>query len=391
MAGELWRTGLDLAPSRRQYYLHNFLSSQPDLNFHNPAVQDAILDVARFWLDRGVDGFRLDVINYLAHDRALTDNPVAPYAATPVATIRFQRQRHNKSQPEALGFVRRLRALLDIYGDRMAVGEIFDDDMLARQLEYTDGPDRLHTAYSFHLLNARAATPRLFSEALTAWAKAFGWPSWSLGNHDVPRFPSRLAADDPGLTRTLLLLLLCLRGTPFLYQGEELGLPQACIPLERLRDPFAIASWTDAAQDAGRDGARTPMPWTDTQIDNGWLPMDRRHLALSVSRQEQDAASMLNFTRRALALRRNHPALQVGQAVMIEAPPNILAFERRTDGERLLCLFELGGSETLFPLAEPSTLLDCACSGTVDGTAIRLPACGAAIVSLHPLPDTPRS
>jgi alpha-glucosidase len=374
---------------RRQYYLHNFLSSQPDLNFHHSAVQDAILDVARFWLDRGVDGFRLDVINYIAHDPSLADNPVAAHPRTPPATIRFQRQVHNKSRPEALPFIARLRALLDEYQGRMAVGEILDDDMLARQREYTDGPDRLHTAYSFHLLRARSATSDLFADGLAAWSDTSGWPSWSLGNHDVPRFPTRLAGDDPRLTRTLLLLLLCLRGTPFLYQGDELGLPQAYVPFERLRDPFAIASWTEATQDAGRDGARTPMPWTGEGATGGfssapsaWLPSDARHLMLAVERQEQDAESMLNFTRRLLALRKAHPALQIGEAVPVAAPAGVLAFERRLGDERVLCLFELAGRDATVNMPGAGTVLLAEPTVKLEGALIGLPANGAAVILL---------
>jgi len=376
-------------PARRQYYLHNFLSSQPDLNFHNPAVQDAILDVARFWLDRGVDGFRLDVVNYVAHDPDLADNPVAPYERTPPATIRFQRQVNNKSQPQALAFIARLRALLDRYGDRMAVGEIFDDDMLARQREYTDGPDRLHTAYSFHLLRAQRATPALFAEALAAWAGAAGWPSWSLGNHDVPRFPGRLGGDDPRLARTLFALLLCLRGTPFLYQGDELGLGQARLPFEALRDPFAIASWTEAAPDAGRDGARTPMPWTADAANAGfstaaetWLPLDERHRALAVDAQEDDAGSMLNFARRFLALRRERPALQSGEAALLPAPDGVLAFERRRGDARLVCLFELSGREAVVRLPGRGRLLDGGLPASLDAGEVRLPAYGGAVVEI---------
>ncbi len=340
-------------PRRRQYYLHNFLSSQPDLNHHCPDVQDAMLDVARFLLDRGVDGFRLDVVNYYVHDAALTDNPVADHVRTPAATIRFQRQVHNKSQPETLAFVARLRALLDGYdGERMAVGEIFDDDMVGRQLEYTDGPDRLHTAYSFVLLQAGRATPALFLGALAPWAQAAGWPSWSLGNHDVPRFPSRMAPGgepDPRLTRCLLAVLLSLRGTPFLYQGEELGLPQAEVPFERLRDPFAIAAWTGGREAAGRDGARTPMPWTDAEgggfstATQTWLPLDPAHRPLSVERQAADCGSTLSLVRRLLAARRAASALQTGDLHPLPPPDGVLAFERTLGEERFVCLFELAG------------------------------------------------
>ncbi len=375
-------------PARRQYYLHNFLSSQPDLNFHAPDVQDAILDVARFWLDRGVDGFRLDVINYVAHDPSLADNPAVGHARPPAATIRFQRQVRNKSQPEALRFIARLRWLMDRYSDRMAVGEVVDDDMLGRQREYTDGADRLHTAYGFHLLTARAATPELFREAMAAWDGAAGWPSWSLGNHDVPRFPTRLAGDDPARARALLLLLLCLRGTPFLYQGDELGLPQARVPFGRLRDPYAVASWTEAAQHAGRDGARTPMPWDEKEANAGfseaaetWLPLDPWHEENAWMQQEPEPESMLNATRAMLELRRAYPALQIGDAVPVEAPPGVLAFERRLGGQRILCAFELGGAAAAIVPA-PGRLLRTEGGAGRDGSRLALPPFSAAVLLL---------
>ncbi|HLZ83666.1 MAG TPA: alpha-amylase family glycosyl hydrolase, partial [Caulobacteraceae bacterium] len=310
-------------PRRRQYYLHDFLSEQPDLNYWNERVQDAILDVARFWLERGVDGFRLDVINHVFHDRELQDNPAAFYDQAPATTTQFQRHVHDKSRPEALAFLSRLRALTDRYDARMMVGEVFDEASLQRQQEYTIPPARLHTAYSFFLLHATAATPALFVEALTAWANAPGWPSWSLGNHDVERFASRLASSgDPRQAEILLAVLLCLRGTIFLYQGEELGLPQANVPFEKLRDPFAIAAYTGGS---GRDGARTPMPWTPDGPSAGfsasaetWLPVDPTHRPLAVAAQEADPGSTLHFTRGLTALRRSWWALRHGEAVIRE-------------------------------------------------------------------------
>jgi alpha-glucosidase len=335
-------------PRRRQYYLHNFLVEQPDLNFWNPAVQDAILDVARFWLDRGVDGFRLDVINFLFHDKALTDNPSAGLPRPPVQATEFQRHVHDRSQPETLGFIARMRTLLDSYGDRMTIGEVGDADMLGRQIEYTATPERLHTAYSFFLLTARDPMPALFAEAMQAWDGAAGWPSWSLSNHDFVRFPTRMAhSGDPRQVKGLLALLLCLRGTPFLYQGDELGLPHAEVPFERLQDPFAIAIYTG---ESGRDGARTPMPWTSDAPNAGfssaaqtWLPVDPRHLPLAAAAQEGDPDSMLGFTRTVLGLRKRSPALRAGAVRMLEAGPGVLAFERSLDGERVLCAFELSG------------------------------------------------
>lgn len=376
-------------PGRRQYYLHNFLTSQPDLNFHCEAVHDAILDVACFWLDRGVDGFRLDVINYLAHDRALKDNPPSAYRKTPEATIRFQRQVHNKSQPEALAFVARLRTLLDSYGDRFAVGEIFDDDMLGRQKEYSDGDDRLHTAYSFHLLNAREATPALFASGMQAWMGSSGWPSWSLANHDVPRSATRLAMGDPYLTALLLAVLLSIRGTPFLYQGDELGLPQAKVPFERLQDPFAIASWTEAEKDAGRDGARTPMPWNADRPHAGfssasecWLPVSQEQALLSVDRQEADPGSMLALTRRLLAFRKQWPVLQAGEIRMLVSSATLLVFERSLGSVRILCAFNFALEATLFTLDRPGRrVLEASTSVALDGASLTLPKFGWAFLS----------
>ena len=372
------------SPWRRQYYLHNFLSEQPDLNYWNPDVQEAILDVARFWLDRGVDGFRLDVINYVFHDRTLGDNPVAGYRHPPVTTTQFQRHVHDRSQPEALAFLARLRALTDAYDSRMMVGEVFDDAMLERQQEYTAPPHRLHTAYSFFLLHAAAATPALFAEALEAWGGARGWPSWSLGNHDVERVATRLATSgDPRQADILLAVLFCLRGTIFLYQGEELGLPQANVPFERLRDPFAIAAYTGGS---GRDGARTPMPWTSDGAsagfsagDDTWLPVDEAHRPLAVSNQEADPDSTLHFTRRLAALRRASPVLRLGEAVVLDSSPGVLAFERRLGAERLLCLFDLAGAGAIVPV-EAEVLAAFNGAGLAASGSIALPAWGGAVL-----------
>ena len=364
------------SPRRRQYYLHNFLPEQPDLNYWTPAVQDAILDVARFWLDRGVDGFRLDVINYIAHDRALRDNPPADRERIPPTPTQMQRHLFDRSRPEALDFVRRLRALMDGYGERMTVGEVVDEPALPRQLEYTASPDRLHTAYSFFLLTAREATPALFAEALRAWGEADGWPSWSLGNHDVTRFTTRLAHGDPRLSRTLMAVLLSLRGTAFLYQGDELGLPDAKVPFERLQDPFAIASY---AGGSGRDGARTPMPWRSgapmagfSSAARTWLPADPAHAPLSVDVQEADPDSHLAFTRALIDQRRRSPALRLGSAELVIAPPGVLAFERRHGDERVFCVFELAGGSQGLNLPARAQPLEVWGGASLEGGVVRL-------------------
>ncbi|MEO7027147.1 MAG: alpha-amylase family glycosyl hydrolase [Caulobacteraceae bacterium] len=377
------------SPTRRQYYFHNFLVEQPDLNFWSEEVQETMLGVGRFWFDRGVDGLRLDVINYIVHDRVLTDNPIEPRARPPGLPTLFQRHVHDRSRPEALAFVRRLRRLADERPGRMLVGEVVDEPPLPRQREYTRGPDRLHTAYGFHLLTARRSTPALFTEALSGWADGEGWPSWSLGNHDVARYATRLArSGDPREVRILLAALLCLRGTIFLYQGEELGLPQANLPLAALRDPFDIAT---AGEGAGRDGARTPMPWTAegpsagfSAVAETWLPVDPAHRPLAVAEQETDAGSMLHFTRRLIALRRRLPALRLGEVTIDEtAPANLLAFTRRCGGEAVLCLFELGGRETLAPAPAGSAIeATFGFDGESESVALRLPPFGGAVLRL---------
>ena len=379
--GPAWSWSLE----RRQYYLHNFLVEQPDLNFHSPAVQDALLDVARFWLERGVDGFRLDVANFYAHDPELRDNPPRDWKRPPLRPYLFQRHVYSRSRPETLAFLSRLRATADGYGERLLLGEIECEEPLVRQLEYVRGDDRLHTAYSFFLLRAARADPATFRAALEGWTAEEGWPSWSLGNHDVPRFPSRLAGDDPRRTRLLLALLVMLRGTAFLYQGDELGLPQAEIPRDRLRDPDAIRNHLAGA---GRDGARTPMPWKAAAPNAGfndaaetWLPVDGRHAALAVDRQAGDRGSTLAFTRALLAFRRAHPVFRTGTLRFMEAPANVLAFTRKSEQERLLCLFNLG--ETVQAVRTEGRLLACGLGGEAAASGVRLPPWTGAVLALQ--------
>ncbi len=331
---------------RRQYYLHNYLSEQPDLNFHNPDVQEAILDVSRFWLDRGVDGFRLDVANYYFHDKALRDNPATGVrdASRP---YQFQHHRYNRSQPETLGFLKRLREVLDGYDDRMSVAEIASAAHIERSIEYTDGGDRLHTAYNFLFLESETLTPDLIRRGLSQWTSRDAWPSWSFSNHDVKRAVSRWGGGepDPVFAKLLLALLCSLRGTVFIYQGEELGLAQADVPFEKLQDPEAIRFWP---ANLGRDGCRTPMPWQAMRPNAGfsaatpWLPVDPKHEAAAVDQQDALPQSVLNFARGFLAFRRGRAALIAGDIAFHDADDPVLVFERSAGDERLLCAFNLG-------------------------------------------------
>jgi len=335
---------------RGQYYLHNFLAAQPDLNLHHPDVQDAILDTARFWLGRGVDGFRLDALNFAMHDPALRDNPpVADPKAKRLRPFDFQHHLYNQSHGAIPGFLERVRALFDSYpGARFTVAEVGGEQADREMKLFTQGPKRLHSAYGFNFLYADRLTPRLIDDTMALWpgAAGEGWPSWAFSNHDAPRVVSRWlrAGEDPdALARLAMLLLVALRGNVFLYQGEELGLPQAEVPFERLRDPEAIANWPATL---GRDGARTPMPWCADAPNAGfspadpWLPLDPAHPPLAIDRQEADPGSMLNFTRRLIRLRKQHEALRLGGFTPLRAPAPLLAFERG-DGA-LLCAFNLG-------------------------------------------------
>ncbi|WP_298160751.1 alpha-amylase family glycosyl hydrolase [Brevundimonas sp.] len=335
---------------RGQYYMHNFLGSQPQLNTRNPEVQDALLDAARFWLDRGVDGFRCDALNFSMHDPALTDNPPVATPGKRTRPFDFQQHIHNQSQPEILDFLTRMRALTDSYdGDRFMVAEVVGDRSDEEMKAYTEGSTRLQSAYGFLYLYADRLTPDLVRQGPAQWpgGPGEGWPSWAFSNHDAPRAVSRWAEgrDPRAFVGMALLLLICLRGNVFVYQGEELGLPQAEVPFERLVDPEAIANWPETL---GRDGARTPMPWRADAPFAGfssvepWLPVDPRHTMLAVAVQEVDPASTLHLARRLIGLRRTHPALRTGSMTMLESPGDLLLFEREDQGETLLCAFNLG-------------------------------------------------
>ena len=342
---------------RGQYYLHNFLPEQPNLNGHNPEVQDALIETARFWLDRGVDGFRLDAINFAMHDPALTDNPpVAEGVGKRTRPFDFQHHFHNQSHADIPAFLERVQAAISEYGGRFTVAEVGGEQADREMKLFTQG-GRLDSAYGFNFLYADRITPELIHESMALWPgeAGEGWPRWAFSNHDAPRVVSRWleGRDAAGFARQAMLLLMCLRGNVFLYQGEELGLPQADVPFERLRDPEAIANWPETQ---GRDGARTPLPWAAEAPHAGfsaaepWLPVDPAHLPLAVERQEADAESTLNLTRRLIALRKSHPALRTGAIRPVEAPAPLLAFERGEGSDRLLCVFNLGGETVDWPL-----------------------------------------
>ena len=335
---------------RGQYYLHNFLREQPDLNFHNPEVQDAALAAARFWLDRGVDGFRLDALNFSMHDPFLRDNPPAPdTGARRTRSFDFQRHVFNQSHPAIPRFLERIRALTDSYGGRFTVAEVGGPAPEPEMHAFTQGDARLNSAYGFNFLYADRLTPALVRDAVAEWpaAPGVGWPSWAFENHDAPRALSRWT--DPehrdAFARMKMLLLLSLRGNTFLYQGEELGLTQVDIGFADLQDPEAIANWPLTLS---RDGARTPMPWLADAPALGftsgkpWLPVGPDHPALAIDRQDQDKTSLLNLTRRLVGLRIGSPALTTGTMTVTRADEALLVFVRESESQSMTCAFNLG-------------------------------------------------
>ncbi|MHC9418346.1 alpha-glucosidase family protein [Sphingomonas citri] len=375
---------------RQQYYLHTFLREQPQLNVRNPAVQEALLAVGRFWLERGVDGFRLDAINHAMGSAALTDNPPAPPSNRPrTRSFDFQLKQHSQDQPDMLPFVERIRALTDEYPDRFTVAEIGGEESDWVRKDYT-APRRLDTAYGFDFLYAEQLTPALVRAALAQWpgAAGEGWPSWAFENHDAPRAVSRWALPEhrDAFARAKMVLLAGLRGNIFLYQGEELGLTQVAVPFELLQDPEAIANWPLTLS---RDGARTPMPWQAEGAGHGftagtpWLPFGADHGALAVDAQEADAGSLLHWTRRLLALRRAHAALRVGTIAFVDLGPGVVAFERASGDERLLCVVNLTPEPRALALPDGVTLVASGVSGaSFEGygalLALRAPAEAAA-------------
>ncbi len=346
---------------RQQYYLHNFLASQPDLNFHCPDVQDALLDVARFWLEKGVDGFRLDTINFYFHDKALRDNPaLSPSArnasiAPSVNPYNHQDHLYSKSQPENLAFLERLRGLTDQYDARACLGEVGDAQRgLEIMGDYTRGEKRMHMCYAFEFLESQPLTADYVRQVFQRLEAAAGdaWPCWAFSNHDVPRFVSRWGLSRES-ARCLPALMICLRGSACLYQGEELGLPEADVPYAQLQDPYGIEFWPEFK---GRDGCRTPMAWQAEGPNAGfsatkgatWLPVGAEHKALAVDHQEADPEALLHHYRACIALRQTNPALARGQQSDMEAQGPVLTFIRQTAGQRLFCAFNLSEAQASF-------------------------------------------
>jgi oligo-1,6-glucosidase/alpha-glucosidase len=330
-----------------QYYLRAFLPQQPDLNWRNPAVKQAMLDVMRFWLERGVDGFRIDVLWHIVKAEGLLDNPPNP-SWRPGMNARDQvLQLHSTDQPKAHAISAEMRALADEYSrstgrERALVGEIFlPYERLARWHGTPERP-QVHLPFNFGLMEHAwdAATIRGLIAEYEASLPEWGWPNWVLGSHDAPRIAARLGEAQ---ARVAMMLLLTLRGTPTLYQGDELAIGAVEIPPGRVQDPRELRQ---PGIGLGRDPSRTPMAWDDRanagfSAAEPWLPLHADWRTRNVAAQEADQSSMLALTRALLALRRAEPALELGDIVLLDAPEGVLAYERRYDGRRVRVLLNL--------------------------------------------------
>lgn len=334
-------------PKREQYYLHNFLTSQPDINYHCDAVREQILEEVEFWLKLGVDGFRLDAINFCYHDETLRDNPLKPESErkgrgfSPDNPYAAQYHLYDNTQPQNLAFMQQIRALLNRYPNTVALGEVNSENSLKTMAEYTAGGDKLHMAYSFELLADEFSADYIATTVATICQElGQGWPCWAVSNHDVERVVSRWGKNQQSrqFAKMALALAASLKGSVCVYQGEELGLCEAPIAEHQLQDPFGIAFWPHFK---GRDGCRTPMPWhADAQyagFSDGkpWLPIPDSHTVLAVDQQEADPESVLNFYRQFLAWRKQQDALLLGDCEF-EQGDDVLVVYRKSVKQQLV-------------------------------------------------------
>lgn len=344
-----------------QYYYHAFLKEQPDLNWRNPEVREAIYDAMRFWFDRGVDGFRIDVLWHMIKHRDFPDNPPNPAFTPAMGEMHSVLQLHSTDQPEVHGIAAEMRALADGYGasgrEIVLIGEIYLP--VDRLMHYygRESPG-VHLPFNFQLIDApweARALARLIADYEAALPPG-GWPNWVLGNHDRPRSATRRGEAQ---ARVAAMLLLTLRGTPTIYYGDELGLADVAVPPGLVQDPRELR---EPGLGLNRDPVRAPMPWDDSPnagFSQGkpWLPLNDDWATRNVAVQAADPGSMLALHRDLLRLRREQPALSIGDFVPVECEGDILAYERRQGDDRLLIALNLGGREQAFLAPRPVSRL----------------------------------
>jgi len=326
--------------STGQYYYHAYLKEQPDLNWRNPAVQDAMLDVLRFWFDRGVDGMRIDALRQVVKSATLVDNPPNLEWRTGQSPYDALEPRYTADQPELLDVIARFRDVADSYPERVLIGELWLP--IERLVAYYGRDGRgLHLPFNFHLIliSWRARAIAELVERYEAALPSGAWPNWVLGNHDRPRIASRVGEAQ---ARVAAMLLLTLRGTPTLYEGDDIGLLDVEIPPDSVQDPVARNL---PGLGLGRDPERTPMQWT-AEPNAGfclpsvrpWLPLGVDSSTRNVATEQADARSMLALHRRLTALRRAHPALSIGSYARVSVDDNVLSYRREHAAERVQVL-----------------------------------------------------
>ena len=343
-----------------QYYLHSFLREQPDLNWRNPAVQQAMFGVMRFWLDRGVDGFRVDVIWLLIKDEQLRNNPPNPAYTPTQSDIHRTLPVYNADRPEIHPLIAKMRAVIDGYRDRVLIGEIYLplDRLVAY---YGDNLSGAQLPFNFALVRATwnaqsiATLIRDYERALPPG----GWPNWVLGNHDQPRIAARIGGEQ---ARIAAMLLLTLRGTPTLYYGDELGMSRVNVPAGQVQDPWEK---NEPGLGVGRDPSRTPMQW-DASVNAGfsiglpWLPLDPDYQARNVAVLRENPRSILSLYRQLIAIRRAHAALTRGRFEVITDSENVLVYVRSDADQRIAVALNFGTNLQVLPdcgLARPRLLL----------------------------------
>lgn len=325
----------------QQYYYHAFLKEQPDLNWRNPEVQEAMLDVMHFWLDKGVDGFRVDVMWHMVKDKLLRDNPENPNYENHMSTYEKLTPSYSTDQPEVHDIVKRMREVTDSYEERLLIGEIY---LPVHRLVAYYGEDNqgAHLPFNFQLLTLPWDAQKI-SYAIDEYEGALppdGWPNWVLGNHDQPRLASRVGSDQ---ARVAAILLLTLRGTPTIYYGEEIGMTDVAIPPDEIKDPQGLNM---PEKNLSRDPSRTPMQWDDTENagfskSKPWLRLPDNFKRVNVKAQKENPYSTLSFYKKLIDLRQKEPALQTGTYKPVHSDRQLLSYMRETNRQRFLIVLNL--------------------------------------------------
>jgi len=341
-------SGWEWDENTKQYYYHAFLKEQPDLNWRNPELQEAMFEHMRFWLDKGVDGFRVDVMWHMVKDDKFRDNPPNPDYQPHQATYEKLAPVHSTDQPEVHNVVRKMRAVMDEYSERLMIGEIYLP-VQRLVMYYGQNNQGTHLPFNFQLLSVPWESGKIFSvvDEYEAALPAGGWPNWVLGNHDRPRIISRI-----GLAQAKIaaMLLLTLRGTPTIFYGEEIGMTDVAIPPEEIRDPQGLNM---PGLNLSRDPSRTPMQWDDTDhagfsTTRPWLRVPYNYPRINVKVQKLDAFSILNFYKRLIELRRQEPALHVGEYRSVFSDKQIIAYARESSDSRFMIVLNLSHRPSYF-------------------------------------------